>query len=97
MNKYLQGITSSFFLNIYSFHFILLYKKLFFFCCNKTIYGSFECIINKSALSKKYLVFEPASGCENYHEFIACIGIGTRIGIVTKFGIVQLLVEIAAC
>ena len=83
MNKYLQGICLNiFFLNIYSFHFILLYKKVFFrFYNNKTINVPSECIINKSVLSKKYLFLKPASGSENYHEFIAYIGIGTQIGI----------------
>ena len=37
--------------------------------------------VNKSTLYKKYLFFKPASGSGNYHEFIACIGIGTDIGI----------------
>ena len=75
MNKYLQRI----YLNIF---FILLYKKLFFlFCYNKTIYVPFECMNNKSTLSKKYLFLKPASGSENYYKFIASIGIGTRIGI----------------
>ena len=40
------------------------------------IYVPSECIINKGTLSKKYLFIKPASGSENYYEFIACIGIG---------------------
>ena len=38
-------------------------------------------MINKSTLSKNCLFLKPVSGCENYHEFIACIVIGSRIGI----------------
>ena len=53
-----------------------------------------------------YLFLKPASGSKNYHDFITCIGIGTRIvigilmrywsriGIVVKFGIVPLLIII---
>ena len=83
MNKYLQKIyLNIFFLNLYSFDFILLCKKLFLlFCYNKIIYVPSECIINRSTLSKKYLLLKPASGSENYHEYIACIGIRSYFGI----------------
>ena len=85
MNKYLHGIyLNIFFLNIYPFPFILLYKNLFLFCSNKTIYILSECIFNKSTLYKRYLFLKLALGSESYHEFIACIGIGTRIGIEIK-------------
>ena len=88
MNKYLQGIYFNiFFLNNFPFHFILLYKKHFLFFCYKTIYVLSECIINKTTLYKKYLFLKQASGSENYHEFIACIGIETRmeIGILMRY------------
>ena len=64
-----------------------MYKNFFLFCCNKINYAPSVCIINKSTLSKKYLFLKPASGSENNQEFIACIGIGTRIviGILMRY------------
>ena len=76
-------------------------RNFFLFCYNKAIYVLSECIINNSTSSKKYLFLKPASGSENNHEFIACIGIGILMRyrdsywncytVLKKFGIVPSL------
>ena len=79
MNKYFQGIYLNIFLPKqlpFSFYFIRNFFSLYH---NKTIYFPSECTINKCTLSKKYLFLKPASGSENYHEFLAYIGIGISI------------------
>ena len=104
MNEQLQEVYLNIF--VWTVTLFILFDKNLIFLLYKTIYVPSESIINQSTLSKKYMFLEPASGLKIFinslqvsesglvsqSEFWWCIG--TRIGIVMKFGIIPSLIYI---